>query len=133
MSATGAAPKPTPILLIEDEPSVAMFVRAALERSGYSVIAVQSGTDALKLLDAGEYFGVISDMRTPGGISGADVHAWLGENRPQLARRLIFITGDIASADTASTLAVTGAPYVEKPFRVQQLIAMVEQTFGRAL
>jgi CheY-like chemotaxis protein len=129
-------PAPTsahpPILLIEDEPAVMSYVRAALERSGYSVVCTESGVEGLRLLESGSFLGVVSDMRTPGGIDGADVHAWVARNRPELATRLVFITGDIANEDTVATLTKTGAPCVEKPFRVQQFITVVEQTMGKA-
>jgi CheY-like chemotaxis protein len=108
------------------------YVRAALERSGYSVVCTESGVEGLRLLESGSFLGVVSDMRTPGGIDGADVHAWVARNRPELATRLVFITGDIANEDTVATLTKTGAPCVEKPFRVQQFITVVEQTMGKA-
>jgi DNA-binding NtrC family response regulator len=120
------------VLLIEDEPAVMAYVRAALERSGYSVICSESGVDGLKLLESGDFLGVVSDMRTPGGVDGADVHAWLTQNRPDLATRIVFITGDIANDETVNTLKKTGAPCVEKPFRVQQFIDVVERTMGKA-
>ena len=125
------SPRPMPVLLIEDEPSVMAYVQAALERGGYSVIACESGVDALQILAAGDFLGVVSDMRTPGGINGADVHAWIVQHRPELASRIIFITGDIANEETVETLRKTGAPCVEKPFRVQQFITVVESTLGK--
>ncbi len=131
-----AAVKPAslpPILLIEDEASVMAYVKTALERHGYTVVCTDSGADGLRLLQSGDYLGVVSDMRTPGGVDGADVHAWVSRNRPELAERIIFITGDIANEDTAATLRNTGAPCVEKPFRVQQFISVVERTIGKAL
>jgi CheY-like chemotaxis protein len=125
-------PNRPPILLIEDEPSVMAYLQAALERGGYPVVCCQSGVEALQVLASGEFFGVISDMRTPGGVTGADVHAWLSQNRPELASRIVFITGDIANDETVETLRKTGAPCVEKPFRVQQLLPVVERTMGKA-
>jgi CheY-like chemotaxis protein len=135
MSTIRAAMKsPTlPVLLIEDEPAVMAYVRAALERSGYAVVCTESGADGLRLLESGEFLGVVSDMRTPGGVDGADVHAWLSNHRPDLAARIVFITGDIANEDTVATLRKTGAPCVEKPFRVQQFISVIEKTIGKAL
>jgi len=120
----------TPVLVIEDEPSVLSFVKAALERSGYSVAPVATGAEALRMLEKEKYLGVVSDMRTPGGVDGADVHAWITANRPELTSRIIFITGDIVNEETAATLRRTGAPCVEKPFRVQQLIDIVKKIFG---
>ena len=124
-------PSPLPVLLIEDEPAVMSYVRAALERSGYTVVCSESGADGLRLLEAGNFQGVVSDMRTPGGVDGTDVHAWVTLHRPELASRIVFITGDIANEDTVATLRRTGAPCVEKPFRVAQFISVVEQTIGK--
>jgi DNA-binding NtrC family response regulator len=132
MTQSDRKPEITPVLLIEDEPAVMAYVRAALERNGYQVVSAESGAAALRLLASGQFHGVVSDMRTPGGVDGAQVHAWIVTHRPELASKLVFITGDIASEETAATLRQTGAPCVEKPFRVQQFISVVEKTMGRA-
>ena len=132
MSQTPIRSMGAPVLLIEDEPAVMDFVRSALERNGYKVVCAESGADALQLLTDGEFHGVVSDMRTPGGVDGAQVHAWIATHRPELASKLVFITGDIANEETVATLRRTGAPCVEKPFRVQQFISVVEKTMGRA-
>jgi CheY-like chemotaxis protein len=122
---------PLPVLLIEDEPAVLAYVQAALERSGYPVVCCESGVEALRLLEDGSFLGIVSDMRTPGGVDGGQVHAWLTRHRPDLAARVVFITGDIANEETVATLRKTGAPCVEKPFRVQQLIEIVAKTLGK--
>jgi DNA-binding NtrC family response regulator len=132
MTHIGIKPASAPVLLIEDEPAVMAYVRAALERSGYQVVTAASGADALRLLRDGEFQGIVSDMRTPGGVDGAQVHAWIADHRPELASKVVFITGDIANEETVATLQKTGAPCVEKPFRVQQFISVVEKTMGRA-
>jgi DNA-binding NtrC family response regulator len=119
-----------PVLVIEDEPSVLSFVKAALERAGYSVAPAATGAEALTMLQNESYLGVVSDMRTPGGVDGADVHAWISANKPELSSRVIFITGDIVNEETSATLRRTGAPCVEKPFRVQQLIDIVKKVIG---
>src|ERR1700691_3069890 len=98
------------ILVIEDEPSVAAFVRAALERHGYEVTSSSSAVEGLRLLA---------------------LHDWLQRHRPEMATRIIFITGDTASDETIALLALAGTPCVEKPFRVQQLIDAVEKTIGK--
>jgi DNA-binding NtrC family response regulator len=133
MTQTGIKSACLPVLLIEDEPAVMDFVRSVLERSGYIVVGAESGAAALGLLANGEFRGVVSDMRTPGGVDGAQVHAWIAAHRPQLAAKVVFITGDIANEETAATLRRTGAPCLEKPFRVQQFIAVVEKTMGKAV
>jgi CheY-like chemotaxis protein len=121
----------TPILLIEDETSVSAFVRAALERRGYSVVQATSGAEGLQRLGAGSYAGVISDIRMPGDVNGADVHEWIQTHRPELRGKIILISGDTANSETQSLLASSATPCIEKPFRVQELISTVESTFGK--
>ena len=126
-----AMPRPAAILVIEDEPSVSAFVKAALERRGYTVVEASSGAAGLEKLASGSFAGVISDIRMPGSINGADVHDWIRKNRPELSNRIILISGDTANSETQSLLASSPTPCLEKPFRVQKLISTVEKTFGK--
>jgi DNA-binding NtrC family response regulator len=120
-----------PILLIEDEPSVTAFLRAALERHGYAVANAASGAEGLSMLSGGKYSGVISDIRMPGTVNGAEVHAWIQKNRPELCSRIILISGDTANSETQAFLAQSRTPCIEKPFRLQQLMTIVEKTIGK--
>jgi response regulator RpfG family c-di-GMP phosphodiesterase len=95
-------------------------------------VTATSAAEGIKVLEKTAISGVISDMRTPGGASGADLHEWISSHRPELVDRLLFITGDLVNEDTMRALVRTGAPYLEKPFRVQQLIDRVDAMFGKA-
>jgi CheY-like chemotaxis protein len=131
MNAT-ATPRPAAsILVIEDEPSVSAFVKAALERRGYTVIEASSGADGIKKLQSSSFAGIITDIRMPGSLNGADVHDWICKNLPELSNRIILISGDTANSETQSLLASSPTPCLEKPFRVQKLISTVEKTFGK--
>jgi DNA-binding response OmpR family regulator len=44
---------------------------------------------------------------------------------------MLLITGDTVNEETAAALLRTGVPYIEKPFRVQQLLAAIEKIMGR--
>lgn len=132
MNAGAAGFARLPLLLIEDERSVMEFIRTALERNGYDCHATSSAAEGIRTLETGHFGGIISDMRTPGGASGADVHAWIVLNRPELKDRMLFITGDTVNENTMKALQSTGVPYIEKPFRVQELIDIVERIFGKA-
>ena len=127
MTATSAVMGRLPLLVIEDEKAVQAFLRAALERHGYPYVMAASGAEGLELLQRGNFCGVLSDMRTPGGVNGADVHAWLKANQPDLLPRMLFITGDIVNEETARVLKTTGVPCIEKPFRVNELISAIKK------
>jgi len=131
MSSPTAARAVPPILLIEDESSVSAFVRAALVRRGYTVVQAANGDEGLQHLAKGTYAGVITDIRMPGKINGADVHHWIRKNRPELSERIILISGDTANSETQALLTGSSTPCIEKPFRVQQLISIVEKAFGK--
>ena len=120
------------LLVIEDEASVRSFLRTALERSGYEIVVAESGEEGLRLLQQREFGGVVSDMRTPGEVDGEDVHAWLKSHRPDLVKRMLFVTGDIVNEATLQTLKNTGVPCIEKPFRVQELVNAVKEVVGKA-
>jgi DNA-binding NtrC family response regulator len=126
-----ASAQALPLLVIEDERAVMDFIRLALERHGYSCRTASSAAQGISMLESEGFTGVISDMRTPGGASGADVHAWIVMNRPELKHKMLFITGDTVNPETLRALNDTGAPYIEKPFRVSDLITVVEKMFGR--
>ena len=121
-----------PLLVIEDERSVMDFIRTALERNGYACRTANSAAEGIRALENGSFSGIISDMRTPGGASGADVHSWIVANRPEMRDRMLFITGDTVNEETMKALQNTGVPYLEKPFRVQELIHIAERIFGPA-
>jgi DNA-binding NtrC family response regulator len=131
MSSTQTNPALAPILLIEDEPAVSAFVRTALERKGYRVVQASTGAEGLHQLSTETYAGVISDIRMPGDVNGADVHQWIQRHRPELGDRIILISGDTANSETQSLLSGSTTPCIEKPFRVQELISTVEKTFGK--
>jgi CheY-like chemotaxis protein len=50
--------------------------------------------------------------------------------KPELARRVLFLTGDVVSEDTQAFLQSTGNPHLSKPFqlaRVEQIVAQILQ------
>jgi DNA-binding NtrC family response regulator len=120
-----------PLLVIEDETSVQAFLRAALERNGYQIVLATSGEEGLQLLKEREFSGIVSDMRTPGEVDGADVHEWLKANRPAMVKRMLFVTGDIVNEETMQTLRRTGVPCIEKPFRVHELVNAVKKVMEK--
>ena len=108
------------ILVIEDEPGIADFVRRGLEAAGFTVEVESDG--ALGLLSAqGEHVQlVILDLGLP-GLSGEEVLTRLRVLRPALP--VIVLTAKGAVADRVANLNAGADDYVVKPFSFSELLA----------
>jgi two-component system OmpR family response regulator len=126
-SARRKAQAELPLLVVEDETSVQSLLRSALKKHGYEIRIASSGVEALELLQHGDFRGVLCDMRMPGKVKGADLHAWLCSHRPQMLSRMVFMTGDATGEDVAAVLTRTGMPCIEKPFRMNELLTMLKK------
>ncbi|MBN2240674.1 MAG: hypothetical protein JW712_12945 [Dehalococcoidales bacterium] len=66
------------------------------------------------------------DIRLP-VESGSDFYKWLQEKFPKAAERVIFMTGSVMGGDTMDLLHKSGRPYLLKPFRPDELKAIVSE------
>ncbi len=105
----------TTVLVVEDEADIADALRDILLLEGHEVDIARGGNEAQAMITAGLYDAVLSDLRMAEG-DGPALYTWLESKRPDLLRRLVFITGDTLGASTASFLARAACPVIEKPF-----------------
>jgi len=116
-----------PVLVVEDEALLMGILTEAVERGGVTVVGAASGAEALELLARSEFSAVVSDLRMPGGVGGAEIFDWVGANRPELARRFVFVTGNANDPYAVETRKRTGAHFLEKPFRITQLTELIRK------
>lgn len=118
------------VLIVDDEIALRTALRRYFERVGWRVDEAETGWDGLnRLLHAGTdvaYDLVISDLKLP-GMSGIELHDHLAGTRPELLRRFIFITGDVASSEAARFVSSTRQPVLEKPFELAALAEVVAE------
>src|SRR4051812_24171686 len=80
------------VLVVDDEPMVGSSIRRLLGRD-HEVVVVQSGKEAVARIAAGERYDVVlCDLLMP-EMTGMDVHADLHARDPELARRMVFLSG----------------------------------------
>jgi len=114
------------ILVVDDEPTILAFLKRVLGGEGYDVETVSSGGEALKKIGSEEYGLILCDIKLP-GLSGAEIYERIEKVAPSLQERVIFITGDVISADTQAFLEKTKALYVNKPFDITALKGEVKR------
>ncbi|HEY0836080.1 MAG TPA: PAS-domain containing protein [Azospirillum sp.] len=130
------APKPAPasagpahggtgerrlVLLVEDEAEVRRVIRRQLVELGYLVVEADSGTEAVRLLDAvPEVAVLVSDVMMPGGLGGRQLAELARARRPDL--RVVLISG------YADGLEGCGTPILHKPFTRDEIAAAIAAT-----
>jgi two-component system cell cycle response regulator CpdR len=104
------------------------YLKRALEKAGYSVMAVGSGNDALPLLRTEIYDLLLSDIVMP-GIDGIELAQHCNQLSP--TTKVMFITGFAAVSLRASRDAPE-ARMLSKPFHLKDLVLEVERMFEDA-
>ncbi|MFA6000982.1 MAG: response regulator transcription factor [Thermoleophilia bacterium] len=117
-----------PVLIIEDEESIASFVRMYLEKEGYEVSVAGTGEDGLKLAHDNNPSVVLLDIMLP-GIDGFEVCRRL---RADSQVPIIMLTARDASTDKVVGLELGADDYITKPFDPRELVARVKSVLRRA-
>ena len=108
------------ILVVDDEPHILHYMRATLEAWGHRVAVAADGQEALLRARAEPYDVIITDVRMP-RFGGREFYEALHRERPEIASRVIFSTGDTVRGDTLRFLESLDRPYLNKPFSLAQL------------
>jgi PAS domain S-box-containing protein len=108
------------VLVVDDETEIADLIREVLNREGYAVSVAQSGREALVRVQGDSFDVIISDLRMP-DLDGPGLWRALKAVRPELADRMIFVTGDTLSGDASRFLREVEAPVMEKPLDLAEL------------
>jgi DNA-binding response OmpR family regulator len=117
---------PSKIMVVEDEPNIGALVRTYLQRSGYDVLWVRSGEDALAELRRHPISLVVLDIGLP-GIDGFEVCRRIGGEVP-----VIMLTARDDVPDRVAGFEVGADDYVSKPFSPRELTARVKAVLRRA-
>ena len=135
----GAAPDLTPqalqfenlirgkrILVVDDEKYILDFFVEVFQALPVEVDIASDGRVAMKKMLSRKYDLVVSDFKMP-HMSGRELFTWIKENRPQLASRIVFVTGDTVSLDTRSFFEDNHTRYLAKPFKIEEVKEVIQQ------
>ncbi len=114
------------ILVVDDEEPVITLISEILTMDGHQVTPAFNGAEALAWTQLRDFDLIISDVRMP-AVGGPAFYEILQTKRPDLLRRVLFVTGDTVSFSTRHFLAGTQRPVLAKPFDPDRLLDMVRQ------
>jgi PAS domain S-box-containing protein len=117
------------ILVVDDEEVVRDLVNRVLTAEGHKVETVDNASAALKKIEGRRYNLALIDIKMP-GMNGVELYRRIQKIDKSLARKVVFITGDIMGADTEKFLAETKSAHIEKPFDAQKLTKEIRRALS---
>ncbi len=109
------------ILVVDDETAIQEFLCDLLRGRGHVVEVASDVPEAVRRIASEELYDVIiSDMKMPHG-TGEDILAAAMRRSPDLARRIVFTTGDGASGRAERLSREKGVPVLLKPCRIEEI------------
>ncbi len=109
------------VLIVEDEAALSAAVAEALSDAGFVVDRASDGLEALARLEKHPYDLIVCDLKMP-RLDGTAFYRELERTSPEMTRRILFVTGDVAGTEAERFLEETGCRWLAKPFRLKDLL-----------
>jgi len=114
-------------LVVDDEATLVSMQTSFLEDIGIEADGVCSGAEAILYLQSHHVDLVISDVRMPGAVDGIKLYEWVGQNRPNLLKQFLFVSGDMIGMNGGEFFLKSTAPRIQKPFKWDDYSRLVQQ------
>ena len=117
------------LLIVDDEPLIRELFAQLFEKQHYTVDLAANGREAWGKLASVAYDCVLLDLKMP-GMSGQELYRLIERYNKELARKVIFITGDTADPATGDFIKAANNPVMSKPFLLEDLNIQVLKLVG---
>jgi two-component system response regulator MprA len=114
------APKRSCLLIVDDDTAIAALLAQLLASDDYEVETAPDGRAALDLIARRRFDLIVSDVWMP-RLDGAGLYHELARSRPDLAHRMVFVTGGPLTPDLQRLVERANAPLLQKPFELERL------------
>ena len=118
------------VLIVDDEAVLRELLSDLLKTAGHQVETARDGRAALGLALEGRFDLILSDLKMP-GLDGQGLYESVCRERPEMRGRFVFTTGDVVNPDAEGFLQDSGCPYLSKPFKLETMLAVVDQAGRR--
>lgn len=116
------SPSAASVLVVEDEPILRLYVSDILDQSGFDVVAVSSGEEALSRLEEGGLCAVVSDVVVPGAIDGFELARRVRSECPRMG--VVLVSG---VTEASHVHLPVGVRFVTKPVKASTLLRLVRE------
>jgi DNA-binding NtrC family response regulator len=116
------------ILLADDDKNLRKVLVNELVEMGFSVNEAQSGSEALGLLEAGEYDVLLLDLSMPGG-GGMEVLKKVRHS--EIPVEVIILTAYATVSTAVEAMKLGAYDYLTKPFQLEQLKAVIDKAYEK--
>lgn len=120
------------VLVVDDEPSIQDMLVAILTTQGHRVDTASTAEEALRKLRKRGYDVILTDLRMP-GMSGTEFYNRLAATQSEVARRVVFMTGDLVGNESRDFLGRVGNLSLAKPFTMESLDRILRAFSSRFL
>ena len=117
------------ILIIDDDPAVAKFIKFRLSKKGYDVHHKDNGIDGLEAINELKPNLVILDMMMP-GIDGREVAEQVREHNLIDPNRIIVLSGKEMTTEVKALFDLGVHDYIQKPFNIENLLIRIERALS---
>ena len=118
------------ILVVEDSKAIRSMIRIALEEAGgFFAVEAGNGFEALKTLPTRRFDLIITDINMP-DINGLELIGYVKSNPAYRDIPLVIVSTEKSEEDKKRGISLGAAGYVVKPFKKEELMAMVMKVLG---
>jgi two-component system chemotaxis response regulator CheY len=117
------------VLTVDDSPSVRQMVKIALGAAGYGVVEAGDGLEGLAAAKANAVQLVVTDLNMP-NMNGLEFIRALRQLPPYRGVPIVFLTTESDEAMKKDAKAAGATAWITKPFKQDQLVAIVRKLIG---
>jgi len=117
---TGEAEPRRRVLVVDDEPVIQKLTSEALSGEN-EVVGVATAVEAAQRLLGEDFDVVLLDLGLGGELGGRGLYEALVAQQPEVAERVVFVTGGVVDSETQLFVTRSGREYIQKPFTLRTL------------
>jgi len=117
------------LLVVDDEPLIRNLLAKFLGMQGFAVDLAEEGEEAWRKLQSMTYDCILLDLNMP-GMGGRELYQTIEASATEVAKKVIFITGDTVNSEARDFIEATGNPVMTKPFELEELHHQILELVG---